>query len=98
MAQCVFYHLASCIRGSRSERPQAVPLHRKHPSSGPPSQPGEGKDGRTSVLYGNVPEREQAGTYKASNTDKTHAHSLSHTKRHAHFKYDSSLKYENPVI
>lgn len=57
-----------------------MPLHRTHPSSGPPSQPGEGKDGRTGVLYGNVPEREQAGTYKASNTDQTHALCLSHTK------------------
>lgn len=72
------YHLASCIQGSRSGRPQAVPLHRKHPSSGPPSQPGEGKDGQTGVLYGNVPEREQAGTYKAFNTVQTHAQSLTY--------------------
>lgn len=57
-----------------------MPLRRTHPSSGPPSQPGEGKDGRTGVLYGNVPERKQAGTYKASNTDQTHALCLSHTK------------------
>ncbi len=92
------YHLASCIQGSRSEWLLAELLHHKYPSSDPPSQPRVGTAGRTGVLYGTVPEREQTGTYKASNTDQTHSHSLSHTKSHAHFKYDCSLKNENPVI